>query len=190
MQTTNTILFALIMKKLLVVIFFGLSAIDSHAQMLAVKTNALMDALMIPNVGIEIATGNRTSICANGYASWEIYGMKANAYGVTPEFKYWFSGNTFSKLFMGLGATVAHYDSTMKGTNYNGSAYGAGLNVGYDYWLSRHFSVEFHGGVGMYYYHHARTGEHDILPVVSKYNALGWTVLPYNLGISFVYIIK
>lgn len=116
--------------------------------------------------------------------------MKAKTYGFIPEFRYWLSGNTFSKLFLGAGATLAHYDLATGGTNYYGSAYGAGLNIGYDCWLSKHFSVEFHGGVGMYYYHHARTGEEDILPVNPEYNAQGWTVLPYNIGISFVYVIK
>lgn len=153
------------MKKLLAVIILLNASVAARAQMLALKTNALMDAGMVPNIGLEIATGNRTSLCANGFASWNIYGMKAEAYGVIPEFRYWLSGITFSKLFIGAGATLAHYDVTAAGTNYRGSAYGAGLSIGYDCWLSKHFSVEFHGGAGMYYYHHARTGEHDILPV-------------------------
>lgn len=178
------------MKKLLVVILLMMTSMAGRAQMLALKTNALMDVGMVPNIGLEIATGNRTSLCANGFASWSIYGMKAKTYGFIPEFRYWLSGNTFSKLFLGVGATLAHYDLTTGGTNYYGSAYGAGLNIGYDCWLSKHFSVEFHGGVGMYYYHHARTGEEDILPVNPEYNAQGWTVLPYNIGISFVYVIK
>lgn len=178
------------MKKILVVVLFVMTSMAGRAQMLALKTNALMDVGMIPNIGLEIATGNRTSLSANGFASWNIYGMKAKTYGFIPEFRYWLSGNTFSKLFLGVGATLAHYDLTAAKVNYYGSAYGAGLNVGYDYWLSKHFSVEFHGGVGMYYYHHARTGENDILPENRKYNDQGWTVLPYNIGISFVYVIK
>lgn len=178
------------MKKILVVILLVMTSMAARAQMLALKTNALMDVAMVPNVGLEIATGNRTSLCANGFASWKIYGMKAKTYGFIPEFRYWLSGNTFSKLFLGVGATLAHYDLTTGGVNYWGSAYGAGLDIGYDCWLSKRFSVEFHGGVGMFYYHHARTGEHDILPVNPEYNAQGWTVLPYNIGISFVYVIK
>ncbi len=178
------------MKKTLVVILLMMTSMAVNAQMLALKTNALMDVAMIPNLGLEVATGNRTSLCANGFVSWNIYGMKAKTYGFIPEFRYWLSGNTFSKLFIGAGATLAHYDLTAAGTNYYGSTYGVGLNVGYDKWLSKRFSVEFHAGVGMYYFHHARTGEHDILPDNIEYNASGWTVLPYNIGISFVYIIK
>ena len=66
------------------------------AQMLALKTNALMDAALVPNIGLELATGNKTSLAANGFASWNIYGMKAKTYGFAPEFRYWLSGNTFS----------------------------------------------------------------------------------------------
>ncbi len=178
------------MKKILVVILLVMASVSAKAQMLALKTNALMDAAWVPNIGLEVATGNRTSVCANGFASWNIYGMKAKTYGFIPEFRYWLSGNTFSKLFIGAGATFAHYDLTAAGTNYRGSAYGAGLNVGYNKWLAKHISVEFHAGVGMYYYHHARTGEHDVLPENCEYNAQGLTVLPYNIGISFVYVIK
>lgn len=178
------------MKKILVVLMLVMAIMPVKAQMLALKTNALMDVAMVPNIGLEIATGNKTSLCANGFASWNIYGMKAKTYGFIPEFRYWLSGNTFSKLFLGVGATLAHYDIDISENNYNGSTYGAGLNIGYDYWLSDHFSVEFHGGVGMYYYHHARTGKNDILPENQAYNDRGWTVLPYQLGISFVYIIK
>lgn len=178
------------MKKILVVLLLLLANSSVKAQMLALKTNALMDVLMVPNIGLEIATGNKTSLCANGFASWSIYGMKAQTYGFIPEFRYWLSGNTFSKLFLGVGATLAHYDIDISENNYYGSTYGAGLNIGYDLWLSKHFTVEFHGGVGMYYYHHARTGKNDILPENRTYNDSGWTVLPYQLGISFVYIIK
>lgn len=177
-------------KKVLFFFFLILSSSALKAQMLALKTNALMDAALVPNVGLEIATSNNTSLCANGFASWNIYGMKAETYGFIPEFRYWLSGNTFSKLFLGVGATLAHYDVSVSDTNYYGSAYGAGLNIGYDYWLSDRFSVEFHGGVGLYYYHHARTRGYEIVDEIPEYNDAGWTVLPYQLGISFVYIIK
>lgn len=180
----------LIMKKILVVLLLMTCPVAVSAQMLAMKTNAMMDVAMVPNIGLEIATGNNTSLCANGLASWNIYGMKAKTYGFIPEFRYWLSGNTFSKWFLGVGATFAHYDMDIAENNYLGSAYGAGLNVGYDCWLSKRISIEFHGGVGLYYYHHARTGKDDNLPSPHKYNDSGWTVLPYQLGISFVYIIK
>ncbi len=179
-----------VMKKILVVILLMTTSMAVKAQILALKTNALMDVAMLPNLGVEIATGNRTSLCANGFASWNIYGMKAKTYGFIPEFRYWLSGNTFSKLFVGAGGTFVHYDLTTGGTNYYGSTYGFGVNVGYDYWLSKRISMEFHAGVGMYYYHHARTGKDDVPVENPPYNASGWTVLPYNIGISFVYIIK
>lgn len=178
------------MNRLLVVLLFIMNLSPVKAQMLALKSNALMDVAMVPNIGIEVATGNKTSLCANGFASWSIYGMKAKTYGFVPEFRYWLSGNTFSKIFLGIGATFAYYDICAAGNNYCGSTYGAGLNIGYDYWLSKHWSIEFHGGVGLYYYHHARTDEHDILPESPQYNDQGWTVLPYQLGVTFVYVIK
>lgn len=178
------------MKRLLVALMLLSSACALRAQMLAIKTNALMDALMIPNLGVEVATGNKTSVAINGFASWSIYGMKAETYGLVPEFRYWFAGNTFSKIFLGAGVTLAHYNINSGGTVYDGYTYGPGINVGYDMWLSRHFSVEFHGGVGLYRYSHSRHADTDILPELPAHNAKGWTVLPYQLGISLIYVIK
>ena len=62
---------------------------EGKAQLIAVKTNALMDVAMVPNLGLEIATGNSTSLCINGFASWNMYGMPAKTYGIVPEFRYW-----------------------------------------------------------------------------------------------------
>lgn len=177
-------------KKILVVALLAMTSSIAHGQLIAVKTNALMDVAMAPNIGLEVALGNNISVAANGFASWNIYGMKAKTYGFIPEFRYWLYGNTFSKLFVGAGATMAHYDVSVSDYNYYGSTYGIGVNVGYNLWLSKHWSVEFHGGVGGYYYHHARTEMSVPIPELPEYNASGWTVLPYQLGISFVYIIK
>ena len=179
------------MKKIFVaILMMACFCAEGKAQLIAVKTNALMDVAMVPNLGLEIATGNSTSLCINGFASGNMYGMPAKPYGIVPEFRYWLSGNTFSKFFFGGGATLAHYDIIAREVRYNGSSYGFGLDFGYDMWLSKHFTGEFHGGVGMYHYAHSRTSIHDILPEIPKVNSEGWTVLPYQIGVSFVYIIK
>lgn len=178
------------MKRLLVAILLLGAGCTLKAQMLAVKTNALMDVAMIPNLGVEVALGNKTSVALNGMASWSIYGMKAKMYGIMPEFRYWLSGNTFSKIFVGAGASLVRYDVNPTGYEYNGDSYGFGVQVGYDMWLSRHFSVEFHGGVGLYHYSHARYLETDLLPELPEHNSRGWSVLPYQLGISLIYVIR
>lgn len=177
------------MKKIFIAFLLSLSSTVANAQLIAVKTNALMDAAMAPNIGLEVALSSNISVAANGFASWNIYGMKAKTYGFTPEFRYWLYGNTFSKLFVGAGATLAHYDFNVSDYNHLGSTWGVGVNVGYNMWLAKHWSVEFHGGVGTYRYHHARNHVNSI-PTEPVYNSEGWTVLPYQLGISFVYIIK
>jgi hypothetical protein len=178
------------MKKLLVVLMLMSASGAVRAQMLAVKTNALMDLGTVANLGLEVATGSRTSVCVNGFGSWNIYGLYAKTYGVSPEFRYWMSGNTFSKFFMGVGATLMHFDVIAKQIRFRGSAVGPGLNFGYSLWLSNHFSVEFHGGVGVYYNAYSRTKTDDILPTIPDINQRTWQVYPYQLGVSFVYIIK
>jgi hypothetical protein len=84
------------MKKIFIAFLLTLSSTVANAQLIAVKTNALMDAAMAPNIGLEVALSSNISVAANGFASWNIYGMKAKTYGFTPEFRYWLYGNTFS----------------------------------------------------------------------------------------------
>ena len=181
------------MRKILLTMLICLAAHGAtRAQMLALKTNALYDLALVPNIGIEVATGSKTSVAVNGFATWYILGMShAKAWGFVPEFRYWFSGSTFSKFYVEAGATIARFKVCPSATIYNGSAYGAGINVGYNYWLTKRISVDFHGGVGLYYHSHARYLNTDQdLPEIPDHNYKGWVVLPYQIGVSFVYILK
>lgn len=190
------------MKKITLLLFvmFTMCAGSIHGQLIAIKTNALMDVACAPNIGLEVATGNKTSVAFSGFASWNIYSLPCKTYGCTPEFRYWITGRTFNRLFVGAGATLLHYDADLGSRNYNGSTYGVGINVGYAMWLGKHFSVEFHGGVAAHYYTDNRTPLNTTsqvaqpasqsMPVVTSYSEHGWTALPYQLGITFVYVIR
>ena len=63
-----------------------------QAQLLAVKTNALMDVATVPNLGLEIITGGKTSIVASVYGTSSFWGKNVKLIGVKPEFRYWFNG--------------------------------------------------------------------------------------------------
>ena len=87
-----------------------------HAQQVAVKTNGLMLAAMMPNVGCEFVVGERSSIDLSAFGSINIYGNKAKMIGFQPEYRYWFNGRPMTREFIGVAALGASYDITWDAT--------------------------------------------------------------------------
>lgn len=148
-----------------------------------------MDVACIPNVNLEVALSSRVSLNASVFGSWSIYGMKAKTYGVMPEMRVWLNGTPFNRWFVGVGALAAHYDTEFSQC-YVGNALGAGLTFGYDFHISKHFTIDVHAGLAGCYYKHRRSYKGDILPDPKEYDVSGVTLLPYQIGVSFVYVIR
>jgi len=157
--------------------------------MLGLKTDLVLDAACTPNLSLEIATSSKTSVIMTGFASWKVWGKPMRNYGIMPEFRYWFSGRTYNRWFVGVGALAAAYDIEHHGKTYQGDTYGGGLTFGYDFWLGKHWALDVHAGVSVNYYEHSRTPI-GIDATLDPYDRHGVTVMPYQLGVSLVYIIK
>lgn len=123
-----------------------------HAQQIAVKTNGLMFAAMMPNVGCEFVVGERSSIDISAFGAVNIYGNKAQMIGLMPEYRYWFNGRPMTREFVGISALGTSYDITWGDNIYQGDAAGAGVTFGYALNLSKRLNVEFHGGFGAVYF--------------------------------------
>lgn len=179
------------MKRLLffIAIIAGLGVPRVNAQLLAVKTNALADVAMAPNLSIEVVTGGKTSLSAMVIGCANFYGKEVQMIGVMPEFRYWFNGRPLTREFIGISGGVAAYDITWDNQRYKGDAYAGAITFGYDILLSPHWSVEFHAGIGLLYYDQQRYYLGDRIRDKS-YNANGLHIVPYNLGITFAWIIK
>lgn len=160
-----------------------------HAQLISAKTNLLQDALLIPNLDLSITTGNRTAISASVFGAKKVLGQKMNMWGVKPEFRYWISGRTHTGYFVGISATGVSYDIKWKSEIYKGDALGAGITFGYDIYLSPHFTLDLHGGCGAFYYRQQAYFEGDIINK-EEYREHGIVMIPYDLGVSLVYIFK
>ncbi len=160
-----------------------------YAQLLALKTDALMDCAMTPNLNIELVTGGKTSINATVFGNYKPWKKEVKMVGVMPEFRYWFNGRPLTREFIGLSALGACYDITWGGERYKGDAAGVGLTFGYAFYLSRHWTLECHGGLGAVYYTHTHSYVKDHY-AENVHNAHGYSLIPYKIGVSFVYIIK
>ena len=180
------------MRRLLTILLFSvLSAwmMKIHAQLISVKTNVLMDALFVPNLDLSITTGKSTAISASVFGSKKVLGNKVDMWGVKPEFRYWISRRTHTGYFVGLSVTGVSYDINWKREVYQGDALGGGLIFGYDIYLAKHFTLDLHGGFGAFYYRQQAFYEGDRL-LKEDFREHGIATIPYDLGISLVYIFK
>ena len=165
-----------------------------HAQQIAVKTNGLMFAAMMPNVGCEFVVGERSSIDISAFGAVNIYGNKAQIIGLMPEYRYWFNGRPHdARICRNIRPRhiLRHYVGRQ---HLSGDAAGAGVTFGYALNLSKRLNVEFHGGFGAVYFKQKQYYKNDNLEDytngTAQANATGYKLLPIKIGVSISYIFK
>lgn len=160
-----------------------------RAQLISVKTNLLQDALLVPNLDFSVTLGNRIAAGVSVFGAQKILGQQAKLWGIKPEFRYWISGRTHTGYFVGASITGVSYDINWKSEVFKGDAIGAGIVFGYDIYLSEHFTLDLHGGCGAFYYRHENYFEGDKL-LKDIFKEHGAVIVPYDLGVSIVYIFR
>ena len=154
------------MKRLLFVLLscIGLSV---SAQDVAVKTNLLYDMTATMNLGAEVRMSSKWTLDVS--ANWNPWTFsddkKWKQLSFQPEARYWFC-EAFNGHFLGahlLGGiyNMSNWDTdfTFLGTDfgklndhrYEGWMLGAGIAYGYQWILSKHWSIEAEIGIGYVY---------------------------------------
>ena len=128
----------------------------SKTPLWAVKSNLLLDLTGSISLGVEVKTGERYSFDLSvSYNPWE-FNVNRNWKHilVQPEIRYWLC-EPFNGHFFGLHGLYAHYNLSglpfsdyMKNSRLQGDLYGAGLSYGYQWSLSKRWSIEGSFGVG------------------------------------------
>lgn len=155
------------MKHIICVLLFfaGLSA--AHAQKVALKTNLLYDATATLNLGVEGRLSHRWTLDVS--ANWNPWTFSDNKKWkqlvVQPEVRYWLC-EAFNGHFLGAHALGGIYNmgnlntgfkllgtdfGQLKDYRYEGWMAGVGLTYGYQWLLSRRWSVEAAIGLGYVY---------------------------------------
>ena len=168
---------------------------EAKAQQVAVKTNGLMWAAMIPNVASEFVVGERSTIDLGLFGTTTIYGHEAKILGLQPEYRYYFNGRPMTREFVGVAALGATYDITWGKRFYKGDALGLGVTMGYVMNLGRRWNVEFYGGFGVVSFKQKEylvdTNFGDYAEEqVNRTNSTGYKLLPTKIGLSISYIIR
>lgn len=188
------------MKKILLIAGILISAGGLYAQNFAIKNNLIYDATLTPNLGVEIGLSSKSTLnIVGGYNPFEFGGYKKfNHWLVQPEYRYWFC-EKFNGAFLGVHLHGGEFSiaalklpfgllSQFEDHMYEGYFYGAGVNIGYQWVLSRKWSLETTIGVG---YARIEAEKYPCAECGSRikkdsYNYFG----PTKIGLSFIYFLR
>ena len=124
---------------------------------IALKTNLLYDALIIPNVGIEFYLGKQYALAANWHYAWwksDPPSWYHRTYGGDLELRRYFGAKAEEKKLQGWHAGVygqiLTYDFEWGGRGYLGDrwSYAGGLSVGYSLPVRHRLNLDFTIGAG------------------------------------------
>lgn len=141
--------------------------------LLALKTNLLFDAVLMPNVEIEVPIGRRWSVSGEYIFPWWLFDNHKYCLQILSgglEGRYWLGGGggggrreALTGHFVGMYAGGGKYDLQWKETGYQGEFFIAtGASYGWAMRVVRNLHIEFSIGIGLlrtnYRHYHADDG--------------------------------
>lgn len=153
----------------------------AYGQRLAVKSNALSWAVATPDLGLELVTGEKTSLAVSVYGQpfFKDYSFAV----LQPEFRYWFNGRPLTQEYIGVTAFSASYDMHFSSRDYAGDGILVGVTGGYVISLAKRWCFELSGGTGLLFFRQMCNEDTSTFE-------LGYKLFPSKLAASFIYIIK
>lgn len=125
---------------------------DCLSNRVALKTNLLYDAALMPSVEFEYKFNNRWSLAIEGNIAWWSNDKKHKYYQImtiVPEVKYHFNpGKHWQGHYLGLFIGGGKYDLENGGTGYKGEGGMLGLSYNYNWSITNNFGIEAGVGVG------------------------------------------
>ena len=124
---------------------------------IALKTNLLHDAILTPDLGIEISLARKFSLSAEGVWAWWSNNSRHRfwrIYGGWIEGRYWFAPDARQRSLtghhLGIYGSCHSFDFEFghKGWQSDGLMYGIGLSYGYSLRISQRLNLDFSARVG------------------------------------------
>lgn len=130
--------------------------VEDKGAFIAVKTNLLYDAALIPNIGLEVYLGRGWSLEGEYNYAWWKKESSQKRYRVAAggiELRKWFGSKHNTPLtghFIGAYGMFGEYDMKLGSKGYQSDeyAYSAGLTYGYSKPIGRRLNLEFSLGAG------------------------------------------
>ncbi|MGN0191625.1 MAG: DUF3575 domain-containing protein [Candidatus Cryptobacteroides sp.] len=168
----------------------------SFAQQFSIRSNALATGVMqTPDFGVEMTAGEHSSVALSVAGHYKPYGIDSKVITVQPQYRFWFSGRPLNREYVGVAALYAGYDIRLKDNIYNGNAVGAGITGGYVLSMGKRWGIEFSGGLALMLFNQKRYNSSDSYEEFYSgntdwANSKGYCLMPFNIGVTFIYIIK
>lgn len=168
---------------------------SAKGQIVGLKSNVLYDMTSTMNLGLEIGLAPKWSLeLPVNYNPWEFSkNRKIKHWLVQPEVRYWLC-ERFNGHFFGLHGHVGGYNvggvkiGSLKDYRYEGNLYGGGVSYGYQWILSKRWSLEATVGIGYVYLDHSK---YDCVKCGTKHGDFTKHYFgPTKVGLSFIYIIR
>lgn len=130
---------------------------SAKTSLVYVKTNLLLDAAAVPNLGIAFNLGKNISLGATGWLAWWDNDAKHRfwrTYGAEVEASKYLgkraAQQTFSGHHVGLYGQALVYDFAWGGRGYQSDtwSYGGGLSYGYSLPIAEQLNLDFTIGIG------------------------------------------
>lgn len=153
-------------RYLLTILLLTLCCLRGVSEDFAMKSNLIYDALLSPNLGLEMGLSEKwTAEISGNFNSWTVNGHKWKHWFVQPEVRYWLC-EKFGGHFLAAHIIAGQYNfgninneikflgsdfSQLSDKRFQGWAAGAGIGYGYTWMLSRHWSMEAEIAVGWIY---------------------------------------
>ena len=155
---------SMMLKKTTLLLFFSFFiGTFSYAQHIAVSNNLLFDLAGAFSAGVEIPLSNRTSVEAYGsIRPWKRSDDNVHKHWlVQAQYRIW-PCQVMNGFFFGPYAHFGEYNlgnqtvlfgllNGLKPYRYEGWLAGAGIGIGYEYALAKHWNMEFEIGAGAIY---------------------------------------
>ncbi|MBQ6910612.1 MAG: DUF3575 domain-containing protein [Bacteroidales bacterium] len=163
----------------------------------ALSTNILLDAIITPNVNLEIPLGRQWSIYTEYTFPWWTTKGNNRAWQIQKwdlGARYWFNRHrepmdVLSGHFLGLDVAGGYYDIEPNHRGWQGEAVAATLEYGYAWRASRNWRVQIYIGAGWMgteyrYYQATSDDKHLIYQNTNRFRWLG----PTKVGCSIQYL--
>lgn len=163
----------------------------------AVRTNVLYDAFLLPTLGVEWRINRDWGVKLDGSLSW--WGGNSDKvqkiWLLNPEVRRYLLRDR--RFYVGASGSYGEYNIYKyplgnlfsKDTGYQGTLWSAGVTVGYQLCLSRHFSVDFNLGLGYARSKYDNFGMTDGVRVSKERGKTKNFFGPTQAGISLVWIL-
>lgn len=157
------------MKRIILLLTIVIAGVfqTARGQNVAVKTNLLADAVLSPNLGLEVGLAPKWTLDVTGqFNAWTLsHDRRWKHWALQPEARYWFC-DRFAGHFLGAHAHGGQYNMggfngkynflgtdarKLKDFRYQGWFIGAGVAYGYAWVLGHHWNLEAEIGFGYSY---------------------------------------